>query len=125
MQVMLPHWSGRLLCGLTQLVLAPLGLDTWDPDYAVFGYPFLDEYLPPLRGLRHLAFHGMQDVGYQFMDRVCDAAKGLPQLISLHMVQPLICHFPALSCALGRAYPKGRFKARSSPCARLAQCHQQ
>ena len=87
MQVMLPDWPGQLPSGLTQLVLAPLRPSQQNyPDLASRCYHFLCYRLPRLRGLRHLAFYGLQDIGSHFMDELSSAVGALPQLISLHLV---------------------------------------
>jgi hypothetical protein len=62
LQGMLPDWPGRLPLGLTQLMLAPMNLFTEGSlDHAAYRYIFLSDYLLALRGLRHLAFHGVRE----------------------------------------------------------------
>ena len=86
-QVSLPDWPGRLPLGLTQLVVSPLGF--WGSEYRLDNCTsFLRLHLPQLRSLRHLAFHGLQEIGEEVLPEVCTiAAAALPQLVSLHLVR--------------------------------------
>ena len=76
---------------------------------------FFKLHLPQLRSLRHLAFHGLKEIGEHHLQRLCIVARTLPQLVSLHLVrlsiltqgnclQSLIAHMghPQLS----NAYPR-------------------
>lgn len=85
---MLPNWPGRLPRGLTQLVVSPLELNrVGAPDHVASGALFLRLYVPPLLGLRHLAFHGMKEIGERYLREACTVARALPNLISLHLVR--------------------------------------
>lgn len=87
LQVSLPDWPGRLPLGLTQLVVSPLAPHGFN--YPVgFCTTLLRVRLPKLRSLRHLAFHGLQEIGDSFLPELCTAIAGaMPQLVSLHLVR--------------------------------------
>jgi hypothetical protein len=87
LQVSLPDWPGRLPLGLTQLVVSPLGPQGFICP-ADFCTTVLHLHLPELRSLRHLAFHGLREIGDSFLPELCTAIAGaMPQLISLHLVR--------------------------------------
>ena len=49
---------------------------------------FSSMYLPQLRSLRHLAFHGLEEIGDTALLELCTTIAGaVPQLISLHLVR--------------------------------------
>jgi hypothetical protein len=86
---MLPNLPGRLPVGLTHLVLsAPDHKEPGTRDEGCLS--FLCVHLPLLRGLRHLAFHRLDEVGSGLLKDLCTAAKALPQLISLHLARTLL-----------------------------------
>lgn len=92
LQASLPMAPGRLPCGLTQLVLSPFKGERNGCSRRGKGYEiFCRHDLPALRGLRHLAFHGLLEFGEK-APYLCLAAGALPHLISLHLVRMLMVH---------------------------------
>jgi hypothetical protein len=94
LQVALPDWLGRLPHSLTQLVLSPIRLRTEDGGAQQGAGSragrcgiFLRSHLPALCALRHLAFHGLEDISKHFPQQVFTVAGALPHLISLHLVR--------------------------------------
>jgi hypothetical protein len=92
-------WHVQLPTSLTHLVHASL------PGCRTSGFGrderccfLLRKTLPPLRGLRHLALHGLPEIGsYGSLRGLCVAAKTLPQLMSLHVVRmPSLESSPAI-----------------------------
>jgi hypothetical protein len=90
LQVALPHWPGRLPPGLTQLAVSAPALNIYDRDSdarAESYFNFCQLHLPALRGLRHLAFDSLPEIGALHLHSICTSAGALPQLISLHLVR--------------------------------------
>ena len=70
LQLSLPEWPGRLPTGLTQLVLSPL--DATDAERRAGSCSnFIYAHLAPLQRLRHLAFHGLPEIGDRFLQLIC------------------------------------------------------
>lgn len=91
LQATLPAWPGRLPTALMQLVLSPLRDESLDAATRAEGCSsFLRMHLPSLRGLRHLALHGLDETEKKFLREACTAAASLPHLVSLHVVRASI-----------------------------------
>ena len=122
-QITLPNWPGRLPLSLTQLVISPLDVceeaivdeASHLASRAESCTTFSRMHLPPLRSLRHLALHGLVEVGQHHLRSVCTAAAALPQLISLHLVRSVPC-CQCTASARGLSVPYGALSWHCCPC---------